>query len=180
MFVKICGMKTEEQIKYAAKLNYSMIGVVLHKRSKRFVDIEKAKELAKCAKETGIKSAAVGLTYDEVQNVAEYFDYIQIYEPVNTRFPTIFATSEEPADNIKYEYLLYDISKGSGAFENFRNWIEKYRETIILAGGLNANNVARIIRRYRPFGVDVSSGVEDETGKKNFDKMRKFILQTMF
>jgi len=180
MFVKICGMKTDEQIKYAAKLNYSMIGVVLHNRSKRFVGIEKAKELAECAKKEGIKSAAVGLTYDEVQNVAEYFDCIQIYEPVNTKYPTIFATAEEPADNIKYKYLLYDMSKGSGAFENFRSWIEKYRKTIILAGGLNADNVARIIRRYRPFGVDVSSGVEDETGEKSFDKMRKFILQTRF
>lgn len=180
MFVKICGMKTSEQIRYAAKLNYSMIGIVLHKRSKRFIDIEKAKELSECAKKEGIKSAAVGITYDEVKKVAEHFDYIQIYEPVNTKFPTIFATAEEPAENIKYEYLLYDMSKGSGAFENFKSWIEKYRETIILAGGLNPENVARIIRRYRPFGVDVSSGVEDETGEKSFTKMKNFISQTMF
>ena len=53
MFIKVCGLKSFEEIDAAVKLGYSAIGIVLHPGSPRFCHIEKAKKLAGYAKGSG-------------------------------------------------------------------------------------------------------------------------------
>jgi phosphoribosylanthranilate isomerase len=73
----------------------------------------------------------------------------------------------------------YVAGKAGGTGETF-NWelageAGKFGKPIFLAGGLTPENVADAVRIVRPFGVDVSSGVEQSPGKKDPKKMRDFI-----
>ena len=78
-------------------------------------------------------------------------------------------------------YLLdaYSPEARGGTGEKF-NWdlaveAQKFGKPIFLAGGLTPENVAEAVRKVRPFGVDVSSGVESSPGKKDHARVRAFI-----
>ncbi len=56
-----------------------------------------------------------------------------------------------------------------------RQIVESARVPVILAGGLNPNNVAEAIGVVRPWGVDVHTGIEDSDGRRNPEKLRAFV-----
>lgn len=172
MFTKVCGLTTREQIDKAIAYGYDAIGIVTYPKSKRYCPHAKALVLAAHAKGR-IKRVVVGKTYDDVKDVAHAFDYTQIHEP--RQVPNlVLALKQIPPADIRYDYFIYDASIGSGTFKPFPPWVKAMSEKIIVAGGLNPENVCSVIRAIRPFGVDVSSGVERD-GVKDFGLMKAFM-----
>jgi phosphoribosylanthranilate isomerase len=86
----------------------------------------------------------------------------------------VLASKEIPPSDLNYEYFIYDASIGSGVFQQFPKWIKDMAGKVIIAGGLTKENVCSVIQDIKPFGVDVSSGVEKD-GVKDFRMMKEFI-----
>jgi len=73
-------------------------------------------------------------------------------------------------------FLLDGCAPGAGAsFEWELAFGANAFGSIIIGGGLTPGNVPRVISTLHPFGVDVASGVESRPGKKDYDKIRRFI-----
>lgn len=174
MFVKVCGMRTERDMDLAVELGYTAAGVVLHPASTRYVNRELARDLAKYASGR-ILRVAVGLTREEVSCVADVFDIVQTYEACNGMRHIL--AGGKPHLNGSHEYYLYDRSMGDGVFTEPAVFPEEIRSRLILAGGLNPSNVRAVVEKYRPFGIDVSSGVERDRGIKDPDLMKRFITE---
>jgi phosphoribosylanthranilate isomerase len=81
-------------------------------------------------------------------------------------------------DAIVLDTLVPGLKGGTGKtcdWETAADIVRSVDCPVFLAGGLNPDNIARAIARVRPFGVDVSSGVENEPGRKDLDKVSRFI-----
>jgi len=172
VFTKVCGLTTTEQIDQAIEYGYDAIGVVTYAKSKRYCPPERAVALAEHASGR-IKRFVVGLTYSDVAQAAHAFDYTQIYEPKQVPHLALSSKERPPAD-LDYDFFVYDASTGSGVFSDFPEWIKTRSDRILVAGGLDKDNVCQVIRDLQPFGVDVSSGVE-KNGVKDPALMKAFI-----
>jgi len=172
MFVKVCGLVDTAQIDKAIEYGYNAVGIVTYHKSIRYCPPEKAITLAEYARGK-IDSFIVGKKYSDVEAAADAFNYIQIYERRQLA-NFVFASKEKPPQNLNCSYFMYDASVGSGVFKTFPEWLKDVEVRLIVAGGLNQDNVCSVIRKIKPFGVDVSSGVEKD-GAKNFELMQDFI-----
>nr|WP_283804965.1 hypothetical protein [Denitrovibrio acetiphilus] len=146
------------------------IGVVAYKKSKRYVAPEQAKAI-KNAINGRCPLVVVSVSKEDCEPYASFADYVQA-DDANTSETQILSGSERP-DGI-FRYFLYDASRGAGLRSDYPDWIEEYSDRLILAGGLDSDNVIDVIEKYKPFGVDVSSGVETD-GEKDIEKIKVFI-----
>lgn len=98
----------------------------------------------------------------------------------------VFTANNMPSltEMIRYNVAAYmlDIDKGAAFNESEQKklWQLAHRlgdyGQVILAGGLTSENVAQAIKIARPYAVDVSSGIESESGKKDHNKLRAFLM----
>jgi phosphoribosylanthranilate isomerase len=174
MFIKVCGLTSREHIDWAVDLGYSAVGIVLHPGSVRFCGRKEARALARYAGNR-IARVAVGISFNEVGAVYDEFDFVQLYE--YKKMDRLIAAGTQLPAGSGYAYFLYDASRGSGEFDHLPSWLLNIKSKLILSGGLNVHNVMRVIHDYRPFGVDVSSGVEAEHGMKDYLLMKNFIAE---
>jgi phosphoribosylanthranilate isomerase len=197
MKVKICGISDIESAKAAVRNGADAIGFVFAK-SKRKITIESAKEIVAQLPKDVLK---VGVFVNEVKEVIEEtalqvgLTHIQLHGEEGDDFcqslslPVIKAISVEnkaslqAIENFSCEYILLDGPKGTfygGNGLSFDwNVISSTAfggKKVILAGGLNAENVYPAILKVNPYMVDVSSGVETD-GKKDLSKIKTFITR---
>lgn len=172
MFIKVCGLKTIEQVDKAVELGFTALGVVLHRPSPRYCPSGTARELALHARGK-IITVAVGTLFSEVEAVYRDFDFTQIYEYHKLEHLIYAGAALPPSPD--YSYFLYDAGRGDGKLREFPEWLAGIADRLILSGGLTPATVRALIKKYRPFGVDVSSGVEAERGVKDYTLMKQFI-----
>jgi phosphoribosylanthranilate isomerase len=195
--VKICGITRVEDALCAARLGAHAVGMVFYRHSPRFVDVRRA-----CAISNALPPfvAKVGLFVDaareEVNAVIDelHLDLLQFHGDEQPDFcsgfgvPFIKAARVRPGlDLLQYARnfsaaggLLLDsfvagVPGGTGQPFDWRLIQDRLSLPVILSGGLNPGNVGAAIRWVRPWGVDVSSGVESANGIKDPDKIARFI-----
>lgn len=191
MFVKICGLKTERAVQAAVDAGADAIGFVFAESPRR-VTPELARQL--CKNVPGqIARVAVMLRpsvneWHAVRDVfapdwlqAEAEDFVRLDVAEQTGCLPVYrdknATDFEQADIDWPEHILFEGARsGVGLQPDWNHAAQVARKTcLLLAGGLNPDNVREAIIRVRPWGVDVSSGVESSPGVKDPDKIAAFL-----
>lgn len=198
--IKICGITSLADALVAVEAGADALGFVFWEKSPRYIDPEEA---ARITAELPPFVKTVGVFVDESADVirdtleAARVDCVQLHGAETpgdaeeaaraTGAPVIKAIRMEGAESLKTlgEYkvsaLLLDAFKrgvqgGTGETFDWALAVEaKATGRIILSGGLTPENVARAVATVMPYAVDVSSGVETSPGRKDADKVRRFI-----
>jgi phosphoribosylanthranilate isomerase len=199
--VKICGITNEDDARAACEAGADSLGFNFYRESPRHVT---ANEVAKIRPHLPGKVEAVGvfvnagmcevatlsetLSLDAVQlhgdetpqRVAELAANVVVIKAFRVGPDFLLETLDEYA---RASAFLLDAAEtgqygGTGRTNDWALARSAARtRRIILAGGLNAGNVAAAIHFVRPYGVDVASGVESKPGKKDQGRLREFIQE---
>lgn len=183
--IKICGIRDLKTAHVAIEAGATAIGFVFAESPRRVApDLagEIARELPDDIERIGVFRHS---DLKDLEFVLEQIDLTAIQVHRAEALPLVLHGREvipgvrvEFASDYRHGRVLVDspLGEGSGvawSFEDVRRFAKGQR--VILAGGLNTQNVADAIHRARPYGVDVSSGVEVERGIKDHGLVRKFI-----
>ncbi len=199
MKIKVCGITQIEELESLINLDIDYFGFVFAK-SKRQVTVQNAKYLINYIREKNKHIKTVGVfvnkNFEEIQSIKEYcnLDILQLHGDesseycrelirLNNQVWKAISVGENYNKGIMNQYsadgfLIDTKGKARGGNGVAFDW-EKTRElgkkyNIILAGGLNKDNVQEGIKIVSPKIVDVSSGVE-LNGKKDFTLVKEFI-----
>jgi phosphoribosylanthranilate isomerase len=186
MWIKICGMTSADAIAAAALAEVDAIGFVFAP-SPRQVTPGQAAQLAALAP-SGMLRVAVAqhplqLKVDEICRILkpDYFqtdveDLRELKIPPHIKVLPVVRFGRKTPSPLPPRMLFEGPSSGVGELADWGRAAELARQTdVILAGGLCSDNVGEAIHAVRPFGVDVSSGVEDAPGIKDPEKIAAFV-----
>jgi len=201
MNVKICGITSLADARYAAGAGADFLGYIQHPDSPRYILPEKVAEIN--AWVFGSKSVGVFVdeSADHVNRIADIanFDLVQLHgnesvatcEEINSPVIKVFkvrsgdsayqiAQRMEPYLDCSTYFLLdaYNKDEAGGTGQTISWKVAGQLAgnfSFFLAGGLNSDNVAVAVNAVHPFGLDVSSGLESEPGHKDFELITRFM-----
>ncbi len=195
--VKICGITNIGDAYWAAEFGADALGFILYPKSQRYIAPERAKEIIQ--KIPGSIGKVGVFVNQEIQAVKEIVSFcglrlIQLHGdespeycsqfPGSTLIKTISVCTEEEVqalENYPVKAILVDTHEpgrygGTGKKSDWALAL-KVKEThpLILAGGLNKENIKSAIEAVRPYAVDINSGVETLPGRKDPYKIREIM-----
>lgn len=199
-FLKICGVKNKEELKVVEK--YADATGVIVSESKRRVSLDVARKTIEASKIPVFLVSTIN-NFEEWRDLIDKTraEYIQIHtdsitpndvDRIKSEFDVYimkaFKIPRNSKDAIKdaekiiskiesYEVdrILLDSGRGSGKTHDHRiSKIIAQKFDVVLAGGLNLENIHKIVKFVKPYGLDVSSGVE-KNGRKDEDLIVKFV-----
>lgn len=198
--VKICGITTLEDARFASGALADFLGFIFYKKSSRYVEPAKAGAIINWIEGPKKVGVFVNQPLDDVNGIAtqtgigmvqlhgtespEYCNLVDL--PVIKAFHVSDDTSAEELNDIVNpfrectEFFLFDTkteNEWGGTGKTF-NWniIKDISgdHPFFLAGGLHAGNVEQAIKQCNPTIVDLSSGLEESPGLKDFQKIEEF------
>lgn len=199
-FVKICGLANEADVDAVVALKPDAIGFIFWPGSKRAVQ---ARDVAVWTRDVTPDIRKVGVFVDaspeDVLRTMELanLDVAQLH---GSELPADFigfphslwravrlppGAAMRPPEGWSVDAYLVDTysAKAPGGTGRVGDWdaarlfVEHAPKPVLLAGGLTPENVRAALDAVRPWGADVSSGVEREPGRKDIEKVRRFIEQ---
>ncbi len=186
MFIKICGLTTAEAVDAAVLAGADAVGFVFAPSTRR-VTPDAAAKLAERLRpgilriavtqhphQTLVDEIFATFAPDCLQTDVEDFESLNV--PAHAaRLPVLRANRERPA-RLPSRFLFEGPASGAGHTSDWENAASLARQAeVVLAGGLNVANIASAIARVRPYGVDVSTGVEAKPGLKDPKKIEAFV-----
>ena len=197
MEAKICGVKDQRTLNYIINHNYPpkfISFITNYEKSKRYVELEKLKQLLKVdKKKTNFVSVLVNPTDATLEKIKDLnFDYYQLYDvnPNKTKeikekykikiISAITVSNQEDVDKYKNYSEISDIilfdSKGYHKSESFdHNFLIDVPSSLnkMIAGNIQIEDIPNF--KNTDYIIDISGALEDENGKKNIKKIDNFL-----
>ena len=202
--IKICGIRKKTTIECCLKNKVEYFGLVFYEKSPRFIDIDKSIELIKFARDKPITPVGVFYNKDinEITKIIKKtkLDYIQLHGSEDLNYINILKDKfnlkiiksigvnkkEDLVQANKFkevDYLLFDykpkVNELPGGNAKQFNWNLLNNINVdkpwFISGGINIKNIKEIQKKLFPYGIDISSGVEEKIGIKSSKKITNLI-----
>ncbi len=196
--IKICGIRTSQDVEYINALLPDYAGFVFYDKSHRYVTPETAANLRSLMDR---RIVSVGVFVDHsAEFIVELvkngtIDIVQLHGneddafietirkmidvPIMKAFGISNRNDFEKAILSAADIILLDNGTGGTGEQFNRIFIDKDCRPFFFAGGLDSDNVSEVVRSFHPYAVDISSGVETD-GSKDSQKMKQFIDAVRF
>jgi phosphoribosylanthranilate isomerase len=193
--VKICGVRRLADAAAAVAAGADFLGLNFHPPSPRYLEPEAAVDLAAALPGVALVGVFVDLPRAEVERIAARVGLAALqfsgeedpaycagwpWRTVKTIRLAPGLDASTLAARYATDYLMADsfvpgLAGGTGVALDPALTIGLPRERLFVAGGLRPETVAEVVRRVRPYAVDVASGVESRPGEKDHAKLQDFI-----
>ena len=194
--VKICGMTQLKDALFAVEQGVDAVGFIFYKKSPRAVTMKTVREIiTKLPPLVDTVGVFVNESAERLNKIADYcgLDLVQLHGEESPAFcrkihrrvikafrvkdlQSIKQLEKFPVSGFLLDTFSDDLHGGTGKTFDWNLALPaKKIGPVILAGGLTPSNIRQAVRRIRPYGVDVCSGVEKSSGIKDLEKVRSFL-----